>query len=690
MHALVRQLGVALLVGALAFSPSEAQQDPDSAVSIPPIMVRVLRSTIGEGVPYAVSIASGPELTRGAAGAFLEEALRAIPGIQVQNRFNPAMGERVAIRGFGSRAQFGVRGVRILVDGIPATLPDGQATLDHLDLAGLGRVEALRGPNATLYGNAAGGVLHFRTLDPALTDSYLSARATGGTHDLTTLQGVASGHWGDTGYRFGLSRMAFDGYRRDPVADDGSVYGVATRHVFNGTVTTPVAGGELRLVANGVNLEAENPGSLSAALLEDGDRSAFRFNVLNGTRKDVKQGQIGAAWSGPLGGAEAELATWGISRELDNPIPSDVIGLDRKAGGVRALVSNQFPVSAGALSVGGGVEVELQNDDRREWDNVDGDKGVLLLSQKERVRGLGLFMQGRLDVGSRFSILGGLRYDRARFSVDDRFTAGDPDDSGSRTMDAFSPSAGLLVEAIDGVEVYASVARSFETPTTTELGNRASGAGGFNPDLGPQKGLTFEGGVRARLGSWALEGALFRSNLEDELVPEELIPSGRTYYQNVGESHHTGWELAVDGRPVPGTSVRIAYTRVDARFDLFTKDGVDHSGNRVPGLAPYRLDALGQVEVGRGYFEVRGLYQDEVPVDDGGMFTSPPHFVADVRVGLDEVAAGGVWISPYAAVANLFDRTYNSSVIVNAFGSRYFEPGPGRTYRFGLGLTWRR
>jgi iron complex outermembrane receptor protein len=632
-----------LLVGAVGFSPAEAQQDPDSAVTIPPIMVRVLRSTIGTGAPYAVSAVSGPELTRGAAGAFLEEALRAVPGVQVQNRFNPAMGERLAVRGFGSRAQFGVRGVRILVDGIPATLPDGQATLDHLDLAGLGRVEVLRGPNATLYGNAAGGVLHFRTLDPADSDAYVSARATGGTHDLTTLQGVASGHWGDTGYRFSVSRLSFDGYRRDPVADDGSVYGVAKRLVFNGMVTTPLAGGNLRLVANGVDLDAENPGSLSATLLEDGDRSAFRFNVLNGTRKDVNQGQIGASWSGPLGGAEAELATWAVSRELDNPIPSDVIGLDRKAGGVRALVSDQFPVSVGALSIGGGVEVELQNDDRREWDNVDGDPGVLLLSQKERVRGVGLFMQGRMDIGSSLSVVGGLRYDRARFSVDDRFTTGDPDDSGVRTMDAFSPSAGVLVEAVDGVEIFGSVARSFETPTTTELGNRASGAGGFNPDL-----------------------------------------------QNVGESHHSGWELSVDGRPVPGTSLRVAYTRIDARFDVFIKDGEDHSGNRVPGLAPYRLDMLGQVDAGPGFVELRGLYQDEVPVDDGGMFKSAPHFVADLRVGFEDVPAGGVWISPYAAVANLFDRRYNSSVIVNAFGSRYFEPGPGRTYRFGLGLTWRR
>ena len=660
-------------------------------VVIDPVMVRVLRSAVGTGTPHSVSVAAGDELTRGSSGAFLEEALRAVPGIQIQNRFNLSVGERVAIRGFGSRAQFGVRGIRVLVDGIPATLPDGQATIDHLDLSGLGRVEILRGPSAALYGNAAGGVLHFRTLDPAVGAPEVTARSVGGSNGLLTLEGSVSGRSGSTGYRIGYSRMEFDGFRRDPVADDGSAYGAGTRRVINGQVSLPLAGGDLRVVANGLDLAAENPGSLSETLLAEGQRSAFGFNVRSATRKDVLQGQAGATWTGPMGGLEAEFAAWGIRRELDNPIPGRVIDLDRNAGGARALFRSQHDITLGELSVGAGVEGEFQRDDRFNYRNESGARGALLLSQLERVRAGGFFVQTRLDLESGVSFLAGLRYDGIRFSVGDRFvTADNPDDSGSRDMDALSPSFGFVVPATSTLEFFGSLARSFETPTTTELANRPSGAGGFNPLLEPQLGFTVEGGMRGRLGANAtFEVTAFQSQLDDELVAFE-VPSdpGRSYFENAGSSLHRGWEVAADTRLGERASFRVAYTHVAARFEDFVSDDDDFSGNAIPGLAPNRLDALFTATAGNGFFELRGLYQDDVPVDNGGAFFSESWVVVDARAGLQGVTLGTLDLEPFAAISNVFDRTYNSSVVVNAFGSRYFEPGPGRTFRFGLGVTW--
>jgi iron complex outermembrane recepter protein len=690
----VRRTLVLSLMATVALPVSlAARQLPDSALTIAPILVRVLRSTIGSGTPYAVSVAAGPELTRGSAGAFLEEALRAVPGVQIQNRFNLAVGERLSIRGAGPRAQFGVRGVRVLVDGIPATLPDGQATLDHLDLAGLGRVEVLRGPAAALYGNASGGVIHFRTLDPARTPASLTLRTTAGSFGLRTTQLVTSGRSGDTGYRLAFSRLTYDGFRRNPVADDNSVYGAATRSVVNGTVTRPLGAGTLRLVANAVDLDAANPGSLSESLLSEGDRQAYRFNVISRTRKDVRQGQIGASWTGPVGAGSGQFSAWGIRRELENPIPGTVIGLDRNAGGFRALVEGKRSVGSGTLALGAGIEAEFQHDDRVNWKNEGGEKGALKLSQVERVRGSGAFIHTRLDLSGGLSLQGGLRYDRIRFSARDRFvTADDPDDSGSRTMDALSPSAGVVFAASPSLEFFGSVARFFETPTTTELVNRPSGAGGFNPTLEPQRGTTVEGGLRVHAKSvLSLEATLFRTELDNELVPFE-VPSdpGRSYFRNAGASRHTGWEISADGRIGEGGSLRVAYTRIDGRFETFRTDDADYSGNRVPGLAPYRIDALAQFDLGPGFLDLRGLYQDAVPVDNAGLFTSPAYFIAETRVGLSSARLGRFDASPFFAVSNLFDRRYNSSVIVNAFGKRYFEPGPGRSYRIGAGITWSR
>lgn len=682
-----------LLVGRGATPAAAMQQEPDSVYRIEPIMVRVLSSTIGTATPYPVSVIAGAELTRGTASAFIDDAVRAVPGLQVQNRYNLAVGERLSIRGFGPRSQFGVRGIQVLVDGIPATLPDGQATLDHLDLAGLGRVEVLRGPAAAAYGNAAGGVIHFRTIDPSLVPASVSVRSTSGSNGLWTAQAHATGTAGQTGYRVGLSRMTYDGFRRDPIADDGSTYGGGTRAVFNGTVNFPVGNGQMRVVANAVDLDADNPGSLPQAGLDEGERAAWGFNVISRARKEVRQGQVGTTWSGDLGAKEIELAAWGIRRELFNPIPGSVIDLDRNAGGLRGLLQGSLRMIQGSFQWRLGTEAEIQDDDRQNHENDGGDRGALSLDQHERVRSLGVFGQGRFDLGGAISILGGLRFDHVRFSAVDRFfVGGDPDDSGERTMSAVSPSVGVVFSPSGPVEIFGAVSWAFETPTTTELANRPTGAGGFNPFLDPQESVTLEGGLRSRFADRvALEASLFETTLTNGLVPFE-VPSdpGRTFYRNSGRSEYTGIELSADGEIVPDASIRLAYTRIDAKYESYRTDTAIYDGNKVAGLAPQRLDGVVSYTPGIGYLEVHGIWQNDVPVNDEGTAAADGYFVADVTGGIQALAVGDVDLSPFVGVSNVADADYVASVVPNAFGDRYYEPGPGRTYRFGLAVTFGR
>lgn len=679
-----------LLVAALSAgsSPARAQERPDT-VRLEPVVVRVLASAVGTGSPYAVSIATRDELARGHAGAYLEEALRALPGVQIQNRFNLASGERLMVRGFGSRAQFGIRSVRVIVDGVPATLPDGQTALDHLDVSALDRVELLRGPGAAAYGNAAGGVLHLQSRAPgAATEAEL--RSAAGSFGLRTLSLGVTGRAGPLAFRAGGQRYAYDGFRRDPVAGDGSTYGRQERSILNVLLQADVAGGRLRAVVNGLDMAAANAGSLSQALLDLGDRQAFRNSVLQRTREDIRQGQVGLGWNGTVAGLEAELATWGIRRDFEGRIPSDVVAFDRNAGGARAFVSGIRRAGSGVARLGAGVEVEVQSDDRRNWANRSGDKGPLTLDQHERVRDVGVFAQARVEPSRTLSLVTGLRWDTFRFRAADRLLADGADESGVRVMRALSPSVGVVWQAASRVELFGSAATAFETPTTTELANRPDGAGGFNPDLDPTRALTVEGGVRARLGgAWSAEATVFHTELRDELVPFEVPTSpGRTFYRNAGESSHRGWEATVEGRPSASTWLRVAYTRVDARFDRYAVGDADFSGNRIPGLSPDRVDARLGLERAHGLVEIRGLYQAAIPVNDAGTAESPPAFLADVRAALVDLRVGRLTLDPFVAVANVLGRTYNASVVVNAFGGRYFEPGPGRTLEVGVGMRF--
>ena len=448
--------------------------------------------------------------------------------------------------------------------------------------------------------------------------------------------------------------------------------------------------GHLRIVANGLDMAADNAGSLSQALLDLGDRQAYRFSVLQQTREDIRQGQLGATWTGPLGALDGEVSAWGIRRDFEGRIPSDVVAFDRNAGGFRALFHGSNRAGASLLTLGGGVEAEFQSDDRQNWGNERGEKGALSLDQLERVRSTGLFVQARLEPVSGLATLAGARYDHFTFRAEDRFLTDGADDTGERVMRAFSPSLGLVVEPLRGFEVFASLATAFETPTTTELANRPTGAGGFNPDLDPTRALTTEGGIRARPSSWwSVEATLFRTDLKNELVPFEVPSSpGRTFYRNAGESSHAGWEITAEARPDPAVTTRVAYTRIDARYDNYVLDGTDYAGKRIPGLAPHRVDGWITFRRGTGFLELRGLYQDAIPVTDANDAEAPASFVGDVRVGLQGTRAGGMELSPFLAVANVLDRRYDASVVVNAFGARYFEPGPGRTFQAGLAVTW--
>lgn len=686
----------------LAVPDTAFGQDSLGAIPLSEVMVEVLRSPmLLDAVPFAVSALTDELWTTGRSNSSVEEALQGMPGVHIQNRFNDAVGERVSIRGYGSRSEFGVRGITILVDGIPATMPDGQATLDHLDLGSVGRVEALRGPGSAMYGNAAGGVLRFETRPPADASVRQEMKLIQGDHGYRRSQSTTSGRLGGVGYLVNLARYEWGGYRVDPLAGaqpegPAPTYGAAVRDHLNAQVSLPLLRGRLRTTVNGMKLDAEDPGAVTRTMLARGDRRAFAGNVSQQAGSEASQGQMGVQWEGPVADRELTLAVYGIQRRESNPTVASWLELDRRAAGLRAALRSERVGDVGRLWWTVGVDADLQRDHRLHYQNLEGTKGLRTLDQHERVLGAAVFLQALLPINSILDVLTGLRYDRIRFSATDRlpFDTDSAVDIGARTLDSASPSFGFHARFHEALGVYLNLSTAFETPTTSELANRPDGSRGFNPDLEPQVGITAEVGGRGMLApALAWEAVYFHTSLHNELVAFELeADPGRRFFRNAGRSQRQGWEVSLQLSPHPAFRTRLVLSTNDARFRDFEMDGVDYGGNRVPGLPPRKIEGIVRFGPGSWFAELRGEATAAIPGDNGNRLEarSPAYRLLDARAGANEVNVFGLRISPFAGMTNVLDQEYNTSLVVNAADGRYFEPGPGRAVYMGVTLAVQR
>jgi iron complex outermembrane receptor protein len=671
-------------------STLRAQQDTvtrrDTALLAPAVITVTRTTQPADRAPFAIGVTTRDEIQRAKAGLALDDALAAIPGVQVDNRFNYALGERISVRGIGARAQFGVRGVRVLLDGIPMTIADGQTTLNNVDVSQLARAEVIRGPASMLHGNAAGGVIQLesdRAADVTTQPLGGELRIVGGSHGLVRTNATLAGDRPASDFTAAVSRLRFEGFRQ---------WSDARNDHANVRFSRGVAGGTATLVANVVDYDGRNPGGLSNALLAANRDTVSPSNLNNRTGETGTQGQIGGTWERLVRGTSVSVAAHGLRRTIDNPIPGTVVAIDRGAGGARLSLARTMA----ALRLGGGAEMQIQDDARQNFANATGERGALTLDQRERVRNSSVFAQGSFDAAAGVALLAGARWDHVAFRADDRFiTPTNGDDSGDRTMTTVSPSVGITWSVAPRMHLFANVGTAFETPTTSELSNRESGAGGLNPDLEPQRALSSELGARGTvrgvgiLGTWDV--ALFNARVRDALIPYQNT-AGRTYYRNAAATTNRGVEVAAALVFPAGIGFRGAFTHTDARFDDYavvsgTATTV-YDGLRVPGVAANRFDGSLSAQRALFFVDVDARAYSSVPVTDANSDRAPAYMLFGTRAGLRDLRVGTLRATPTLAVQNMFDREYITAVTVNAFGGRYFEPGPGRTINAGLSINY--
>jgi iron complex outermembrane receptor protein len=683
-----------------------AQQTTRDSMRATPTTIEAARVEIARdrdrsvlSLPFAVSRVSADSLRPAVRRAAVGDLLFAVPGVQVQPRNNPTQDARIAVRGFGARAAFGVRGVKVLRDGIPISLPDGQTPMDWLDLETIERVEAIRGTASALYGNAAGGVLDFRS--EAAAASAFAGRTRvwdgGGARRANVLLSGTPSSRGATppSWLASVTRTISDGPR---------IY--ARQEATSGfaRVEGALGGTTVRVIGSAFDMPvAENPGALTLAELERDVRLPDSLNITRGASKAVQHAQLGVV--AERGSADDGLAAaaWIGTRDLDNPLPFAVVAVDRRNAGAWVRGTTSHRLAGLPVRVSAGLDLQSVNDDRRNFANCVGQatsatcptagaaRGVLRLDQTEVVQSEGAFVRYEVAVPRRLDLSAALRWDQVRFRLTDRFLSDTRDDSGEQAQTALNPMIGLVWRARPTWSIYATVNTAFETPTVTELTTQADGTAGLNGALSPQRTRTAEAGVRGLLGTstW-IELAAFDARSRDELVPFD-VPNqpGRRAFRNAGRTTRRGVELLVRSQRTLGAQltadVGVAASAGRFRFDEYTVGTTSFAGNIVPGSPARQGQAWATVRRAAWFATVDVSAASQIVVDDAGTTSAPGWRAVNLRVGSEGIAVRDGWrVAPVLGVENVLDARYASAVLVNATRGRFFEPAPPRTAFAGL------
>lgn len=679
-HRLLTALFIALGLASPADAEPEPEQDAEPVAEFETIVIGSRAAIPEPELPLAVAVRE-PEAIAGARpGWSVAELFAAIPGVTARNRANFAQDLRLSVRGFGARSAFGIRGVTIVLDGVPLTMADGQAQVDVVDPALIDRLEVLRGPAGALFGNGAGGVVYLETAggDTRPGADLSLELAAFGTRKLL-VRGAE--RIGDGEVAVALSRLDIDGYRQRARVEQTLAHATARWELPRGI--------ELRAALTYVDAPvAQDSGGLTAAELRADPSAAAPNNLAFATGEAVDQGQVGVSARIPLGAGDAiEARAHHVQRNFEGSVPFRFLTLERDATGGGASYRSTRPLAGIRSRLTAAFEGQHMRDCRASFDNDAGMPGGPASSRHdETVRALAGYGQIHLVPLAGLGLLAGARYDHIRFALDDRLLS-DGDQSGARSFDAVSGMAGVIVSPRSDLHLYGNVAQSFETPTTTELALRPDGAPGLDQDLSAQRATSYELGARADAGRGGAELTAFRMQLSDELVPFE-DETGRTFYRNAGRSHRTGVEASLTLDLPGGVGLRVAYAWLRARFDEYEIGGIDAAGNLVPGLPPHRIGAIASWGGARGPFATVDLeYLDGTYADDGNTARASAHTLLDARAGY-RGTRGSLRYQLHLGGGNLAGEVYADNLRVNAVGGRYYEPGLPRHLYAGAILGW--
>lgn len=670
------------------------------------MVVTAAPTTVSElDTPAAVSVVNGDEMRQAAPRVNLSESLGAVPGLQVQNRQNYAQDLQLSIRGFGSRSTYGVRGLRIYVDGIPATMPDGQGQTSNIDIGSVDTIEVLRGPFSALYGNSSGGVINVTsqtgTQPPTVeASSYYGSFGTW-HYGMKATGAVGDGsHAGDVDYTVSTNRFTTHGYRD---------HSGARKNLANARLGVRINDvSKLTLLLNSVDIKANDAGGLTADEWRNNPRQSPRGDQYN-TRKNTRQTQAGLRYERQLS-AQDDLSVMMYAGERETTqfqsIPrapqlkpshaGGVIDLTRHYQGIDTRLTHRGELLV-PVTLTAGLDYKNMSERRKGYENFVmvngapqyGEQGALRRNERNLMWNVDPYLQTQWQLTDKLSLDAGVRYSSVWFDSNDYYiTPGNGDDSGNASYHKWLPAGSLKYALTDAWNVYLSAGRGFETPTINELSYRSDNQSGLNFGLKPSTNDTVEIGSKTRIGNGLFTAALFQTNTDNEIVVDSSS-GGRTSYKNAGKTRRQGMELGLDQQFGESWRLKAAWTWLDATYRTNVCDDASCNGNRIPGIARNMGYASFGYQPEQGWYAGSDIrYMSDIMANDENTAKAPSWTVVGLTTGY-KWSYGRMDMDLFGRIDNLFDREYVGSVIVNESNGRYYEPAPGRNYGIGLNLAWR-
>lgn len=677
--------------------PLAAQAENASYQAEPLVVTGSRYQASGWRLPFSVNRIDAEQATLGKPGVNLSEALGSVPGLVVQNRQNYAQDLQVSSRGFGARSAFGIRGIKLLADGVPLSNPDGQGQAATFDLDSLERIEVLRGPFASVYGSNSGGVIQLFSRDGegAPRVSLDTSQAAFGTS--RTRVAVEGGN-DQAGFILNRSHFETDGYR------DHS--GAILDKTFAKLTLYPDDASKLSLSFSQLDQnDTQDPQGLTWQQVQDDRRAAAPSAVAFDTRKTVDHQQLALNYERSFAAGTWQSTVYSGTRRViqyqsipvavqANPSHSGgVIDFKRRFHGIGNRWIQPFDLGASLLTLTAGLDYDQSRDDRQGYENFVGStlgvKGNLRRDERNEVSSLSPYLQAAWQLG-KLDLQAGLRHNQVKFEVDDRFLS-NGDDSGSVTYRELTPTLGASYALLPELNLYASWGKGLETPTLNELSYSGAG-GGFGFDLQPATSKQLEIGLKARLAeATSLQLALFQIDTDDELVVASAS-GGRTRFQNAAQTRRRGVELAMESQLSETLRATLAYTRIDAAYSQdFTSGGrLIEAGNRLPGIPASTLYGELAWQPREGFSTaLEGLYRSKLYVEDSNAAKAAPSYALFNWQARFEQTLGALTFNQVLRIDNLLDREYIGSVIVGESNGRYYEPGPERAWYVGAGVQYR-